>query len=287
MASDGFFFDVEKWFGSISAQRMSFAEKGVYLTMLFQQWRDKSKSLPDDPSAVADLIAVTPAQSAEVEAAWAVVRTKFQAVERAAGRIQNVTIEETRRQQARNFRKRQEAGRVAGKASASKRHVNKQLPVNDSLTVVERSSTDKRREEESREEKKGLEEKRDEVQEFVALWNARTKPPIPRCEALSDDRRKHIRARLKKRPLAEWGPIFDRVASSPFCLGQVGKDWVATIDWLIRSDNQAIRVLEGTYDERRTVTRTTSGASDRIQHNAAVVDEFERLMFEREDAREH
>lgn len=141
--SDGFFFNVEKWFASISVQRMSFAERGVYLTMMFEQWRDASKSLPDDPQAVADMIAVTDAQAAEVVAAWPVVRPKFEPCKPPSTRIQNRVIEQTRRKQSENLRKRVEAGRMAGKASAAKRKTHQELVVNQSLTTVEQSSTDK------------------------------------------------------------------------------------------------------------------------------------------------
>lgn len=127
MSSGGFFFDVERWFGSIAVQRMSFAEKGVYLSMLFQQWRSADRSLPDDAKAVADLIAITDAQAAEVMAAWPAVRSKFVSVERRVGRIQNIKIEETRRKQARNRQQRVESGRSGGKASAAKRKKIREL----------------------------------------------------------------------------------------------------------------------------------------------------------------
>lgn len=141
---DGFFFNVEKFFGSMSVQRMSFAEKGVYLVMMFQQWRAADRNLPDDPKAIADLIAITPAQVAEIDAAWEVVRRKFVTSDHTPKRIWNVAVERTRRAQRANARKRREAGRAAGKASAAKRLAARELPVNDRSTTVQRSSTDKR-----------------------------------------------------------------------------------------------------------------------------------------------
>jgi len=165
MALNGFFFDVEKWFGSVSQQRMSFSEKGVYLAMLFEEWRDPERSLPDDPQAVADLIAISDIQTADVLAAWPVVRRKFNECERRVGRIENLALEQTRRKQAANYRKRQQAGHVAGKVSAAKRQRTKALGANDSLTNVERtltnrqrSSTEEKRVEESREEEKRVDE---------------------------------------------------------------------------------------------------------------------------------
>lgn len=137
--STGYYWDVEKWKGSRSVQRMSFAEQGVYRAMLDEQW--EHRSLPDDPEQVADRIAVTETQRVEVLAAWPVVRPKFVAAEKGPLRIYNVALERTRRQQRANRKKWSEAGRVAGKASARKRQETRALHVNDRSTIVQRSST--------------------------------------------------------------------------------------------------------------------------------------------------
>lgn len=146
----GFFFNVEKWFGSVAVQRMSFSEKGVYFTMMLQQWRDSQRNLPDDMVAVAELIAVTPAQVAEVEAAWPTVRRKFVTSKHDESRIYNIEIEHTRRKQRANFRNKQKAGQVGGKASARKRQTPHVLPLNDCLSTAQRSSTDQSSTEKSR-----------------------------------------------------------------------------------------------------------------------------------------
>lgn len=115
---DGFLFNVEKFFGSVSCQRMSFTEKGVYLVMLFQEWR--AGSVPDDAAATADLVAVTEKQVAEVLAAWPVVRRKFIVSTVDPGTIVNAALEDTRRKQRRYLRVRAEAGRLGGEARARK-----------------------------------------------------------------------------------------------------------------------------------------------------------------------
>lgn len=85
---------VKDWRSSRATQRMSFTERGVYREMLDQQWEDMT--LPDDAQAVADLIAMTEAQVAEVFAAWPVVRRKFATVEGEPGRIVNLRLERIR-----------------------------------------------------------------------------------------------------------------------------------------------------------------------------------------------
>lgn len=165
----GYIRDVAAWNGSRAVQRMNFSERGVYQAMLDEQW--ERRWLPDDPDLLADRIAITPEQRAEVLAAWPKVRTKFVAAESGLPRIYNARLEKTRRTQRARFVLRQEAGRAAGKASAAKRLADKALPINESLTDVERSSTVL--EKSSREESSS-----DQRREVLVPVTARSKRPI-------------------------------------------------------------------------------------------------------------
>lgn len=106
---------VKDFRSSRSTMRMSFAERGVYRDMLDQQWEDRT--LPDDPHAVADLIATTDAQVAEVLAAWDVVRRKFVVLE--DGRLQNARLERCRREW-KAFQRMKRKGGQARVASADR-----------------------------------------------------------------------------------------------------------------------------------------------------------------------
>ncbi len=258
--STEFLFDVERWFGSIAAQRMSFAEKGVYLSMLFQQWRDPERSLPDDPQAVADLIAVSSSQAAEVLAAWPIVRLKFAPLKRLPGRIANRTMERVRRTQLRNFRKRTEASRLAGKASAAKRLNQKELPINERSTLVERSSTVRLGIDRLGSTPPLVPPLRGGVRAgasktyLPALWNELVRPPLkPVIVPVGDARKRLVRAAEARYPRATWVDIVTRVNAAPCLTGQTGRDWVATFDWLLKAENAA-KVLEGQYDDRRAAT---------------------------------
>lgn len=156
---DGFLFNVEKFFGSVPCQRMSFAEKGVYLVMLFQEWR--SGSLPDGADAVANLIAPTVSQAEEVRAAWPVVRQKFVASKSDPNQILNVALEDTRDRQRRYLRARVDAGRMGGEAKAKKtRHFNKLDAVaKPSSEVAPLQQTLATSRDLNREEKKGIDQK--------------------------------------------------------------------------------------------------------------------------------
>lgn len=88
--------------------------------------------------------------------------------------------------------------------------------------------------------------------QFRELWNTATKgTPLAACLTLSPARITKIKARLAERPLKEWGVIFARIVASDFCCGG-GKDgWRASFLWIVKNDENATKVLEGTYDNRQ------------------------------------
>lgn len=92
------------------------------------------------------------------------------------------------------------------------------------------------------------------AQDLVDLWNATTKPPIPRCRELTDDRRRRIRSRTLKRPdLSEWRRAFEFVQSDAFYRGGGSRGWTVDIDWMLKNDTNVAKVLEraGTSQEAR------------------------------------
>lgn len=96
------------------------------------------------------------------------------------------------------------------------------------------------------------------AEDLRELWNAITKPPIPQCRDLTDKRRKHIAVRLREREFSEWAEIFRRVQASAFCRGEMpgrggGQPWRASFDWIVESADNAVKVLEGKYDDREVV----------------------------------
>lgn len=188
MADDfqAFLFNVEEFFGSVPSQRMSFSEKGVYLVMLFQQWRSKEHSLPDSAAEVAELIAITPAQAAEIDAAWEVVRRKFVTSKHTSGRIYNVKLEETRRKQRAKRKERSETGREGGKARARKLQAEKALEASLAKAmphvaranpgVAQANPSDKR--EKSEGEKRSVEEKEMQTASVSRYQPGRPKDPL-------------------------------------------------------------------------------------------------------------
>lgn len=88
-------------------------------------------------------------------------------------------------------------------------------------------------------------------EDLQAVWNEETLSPIPRCRELTAQRRKKAKARLKERPLTAWRDVFRRIQASAFCRGETDRGgWKASFDWILDSADNAVKVLEGKYDDR-------------------------------------
>ena len=101
----------------------------------------------------------------------------------------------------------------------------------------------------------------------VDLWNETVNGVLPHVRALTPGREKHIKARLvsdAERQKPEWWvALFKRVAESAFCLGENKHKWRADIDFVIRSEDQIARILEGKYDGAGAVGGSVRAAPQR------------------------
>jgi hypothetical protein len=94
--------------------------------------------------------------------------------------------------------------------------------------------------------------------------------------ALSKTRATHATARLQEQDSTYWKTVIERIQASDFCRGENDRSWVATFDWLVANDENAIKVLEGKYDNRLAFTRPTG----RTAGNKAALDEALRAIHE-------
>jgi hypothetical protein len=85
--------------------------------------------------------------------------------------------------------------------------------------------------------------------EFVNAWNTECGDPLGKVIQVTENRKIHIGARLKERPLGEWIGIFRRIAASGFLTGNNDKNWKADFDWVTKGTDVAVKVLEGKYDD--------------------------------------
>ena len=72
-------------------------------------------------------------------------------------------------------------------------------------------------------------------------------------KVMSDKRKQEAKTRFRREFHGQMGEVcafFRKVEASDFLCGRNGHGWSANFDWLMKSSN-AIKVLEGTYDNRR------------------------------------
>lgn len=74
-------------------------------------------------------------------------------------------------------------------------------------------------------------------------------PSLPRCTKLTDQRKKHIKARLKNNSIDSLKQAFLKAEESDFLAGRSG-DWQADLNWIIKSEDNLTKILEGNYDNR-------------------------------------
>lgn len=77
-----------------------------------------------------------------------------------------------------------------------------------------------------------------------------TCPSLSRCKAMSEARKKAIKARYSSGyTLDDFTILFEKAEASTFLKGGNARNWRATFDWLIKDANMT-KVLEGNYDDR-------------------------------------
>ena len=95
-------------------------------------------------------------------------------------------------------------------------------------------------------------------QDVVDLYNGICSS-LPKVEKITDERRRHINARLKEHPPEDFRRAFEKAEASDFLSGRA-KDWQATFDWIVGSPNHFQRILEGVYDDKpKTDAVSTAG----------------------------
>ena len=77
---------------------------------------------------------------------------------------------------------------------------------------------------------------------------------IPKIKLLSEDRKNHIRARIREYGRAAIDEMIITAAHSDFLNGRNNNGWIADFSWLIRPCNFP-KVLEGNYNQQRQIER--------------------------------
>lgn len=82
----------------------------------------------------------------------------------------------------------------------------------------------------------------------------------PKCQTMSDARKKAIGARFKQYTLDDFKRLFEKAEASSFMKGGNNRNWSATFDWLIKDANMA-KVLDGNYDDKGAQKRGNGDGS--------------------------
>ncbi len=93
---------------------------------------------------------------------------------------------------------------------------------------------------------------------------------LPKIKSVSDARKTKIKARLQSFSLDDLMTAFKKTQASDFLSGRSG-DWKANFDWIINSDSNLTKILEGNYDNIKERAR-----HERVRTNADIASEYEQ-----------
>ena len=92
---------------------------------------------------------------------------------------------------------------------------------------------------------------------LVELFNSKC-PSLQKVEEVTKSRSNKIKTRLKEHPdLRWWSVVFERADKVEFTYTKgvhKGKTWRPSFDWLIENDNNAVKVAEGQYEDKKGST---------------------------------
>ncbi len=140
------------------------------------------------------------------------------------------------RDRERMARKREEQRLLAEKSS--NKSPNKSPDKSNDVAITERDI------------ERDLEKEKEKIQYNVVVddYN-RICSNLPKVTALSDARKKAIKARINKYGCDGVMKAFRKASESDFLNGTNGRNWRANFDWIMKDANMA-KILDGNYDNR-------------------------------------
>ena len=90
------------------------------------------------------------------------------------------------------------------------------------------------------------------AQEIIEAWRRICVPRgAPDLREITGERKRKLRQRLREHPtFGWWDEVFRRMAQSRFLFGNGKTGWRASFDWLVANDTNAVKILEGKYDDQ-------------------------------------
>lgn len=125
------------------------------------------------------------------------------------------------------------------------------------------------------------ERERIDYQQIADLFNSLC-PSFPSIKALSDARKKAIKARLKTYTIDDFKTLFLKAESSSFLKGSNDRNWTANFDWMIKDANMA-KILDGNYDNRTRTEQVPSyikqNSFNKINQRQYDYDDLEKQLI--------
>lgn len=95
---------------------------------------------------------------------------------------------------------------------------------------------------------------------MVEAWNR--KPGMPHVQQITPKRKVAAKARLGEDFFrANWAEAINRIAASPFCIGDNNRGWRADFDWFLKPAT-VVSVMEGKYSNCNGSSREPAEHSD-------------------------
>ena len=93
--------------------------------------------------------------------------------------------------------------------------------------------------------------RKEDYQKIIDMYHEEC-PSLPAVRVLTDERKKKIKARLSKHSEDEIRLAFQKAEASDFFTGRKG-DWNGSFDWIMKSETNIVKILEGNYDNKDSV----------------------------------
>jgi len=163
-------------------------------------------------------------------------------------------------------------------------HVQESVQVNVQDNVQRYKSKEKReKNKEVRKEKKEdtnvSSKEKIPYKEIADLYNSICGEHLPKLKKITDGIRDSLKTRWKTfNSLEEWKELFETTINIPFMIGENERGWRADLRWLIKNDDNPLKVLEGRYKEvpnggYREGLRKTNGKDFRNPAGTTTTDE--------------
>lgn len=109
--------------------------------------------------------------------------------------------------------------------------------------------------------------------DFVGLqsyFNETFKDKLPMVANMTEARRKAVKARIAEYDKNTVVMVLQKVAASPFLLGNNDRNWKCDFDWIFKAANFT-KILEGNYDEKRN-SNTAGGRKESVSQLADLAE---------------